>query len=148
MKQWEKLMGTLENIHIHNDNGEDSFTWVFEKYGEVSTKSMYRNLCSGEWLTKKWKRCGKTKLQWKLKSSLIQDKIQTGVDLGKKKCKGDTNCCLCGVPETTNHIFFNCCLSKTIWSCFEEALSWDNTPKYVQEVFDQLIAIHDKKILD
>lgn len=53
MKQWEKLMGTLENIHIHNDNGEDSFTWVFEKYGEVSTKSMYGNLCSGEWLTKK-----------------------------------------------------------------------------------------------
>lgn len=63
MKQWEKLMGTLENIHIHNDNGEDSFTWVFEKSGEFSTKSMYSNLCSGEWLTKKWKRCGKTKLQ-------------------------------------------------------------------------------------
>jgi hypothetical protein len=53
----------LENIHIHNDNGEDSFTWVFEKSGEFSTKSMYSNLCSGEWLTKKWKRCGKTKLQ-------------------------------------------------------------------------------------
>ena len=45
---------------------------------------------------------------------LIQYKLQTGVNLNKKKWKGDRNCCLCGVPETNEHILFNCNLAKTV----------------------------------
>jgi hypothetical protein len=45
---------------------------------------------------------------------LIQYKLQTGVNLNKKKWKGDRNCYLCGVPETNEHILFNCIMVKTV----------------------------------
>ena len=32
----------------------------------------------------------------------------------KKKWKGSVNCCLCGLRETVDHIFFQCHVAKSV----------------------------------
>ena len=35
---------------------------------------------------------------------------------------------LCGVPENTDHILFNCVFAKFVWVCVKESLMWNLVP--------------------
>ena len=40
--EWDRMMNMLDDYIVGEDNTEDSFTWVFEKSRQYSTRSMYR----------------------------------------------------------------------------------------------------------
>lgn len=58
----------------------------------------------------------------------MQNKLQTGVNLKKKKWKGSHKCVVCGEPETEDHIFFSCITARFTWACIREALGWERSP--------------------
>ena len=47
---------------------------------------------------------------WQLKNN----KLQVATSLKKRGWKGGVHCCLCGKVETTNHVFFECSISRFI----------------------------------
>lgn len=81
------------------------------------TKSMYRSMMFMGVINKRMEKLWYNKAPMKIKVfmwMLIQHKLQTGVNMKKKNWQGSRNCYLCGSPETTDHIFFNCILVETI----------------------------------
>jgi hypothetical protein len=118
---------------------------IYEKSGVYWTRSVYRNRMFRGVVNKRMIKLLKNKAPMKIRVymwMLIQYKLQTRVNLNKKKWKGDRNCCLCGVPKTNEHILFNSIVAKTIWMCFKEALGWDKCLTHIKEVFDRWIAFH------
>jgi hypothetical protein len=41
---------------------------------------------------------------------------------------GEPLCCVCGKPETVDHIFFECCFSQFLWCCIRDAFGWEDFP--------------------
>jgi hypothetical protein len=56
--------------------------------------------------------------------------------VGGRNWKGDKSCRICGVVETTDHIFFHCPLAKLLWIGKKEALGWDRTPGGFQDYLE------------
>lgn len=78
-------------------------------------------------VNKRMQKLWKSKLPQKLKVFnwlASQERLQTWVNLKRRKWKGDEKCCLCGVAEDMNHIFFQCRIAKMVWFCIKEALGW------------------------
>ena len=69
------------------------------------------------------------------------DKLQTGVELRKRKWKGNAVCNLCGKLETLDHILFSCITAKFLWTCFKESLGWDRIPIGWQDFLDTWIPL-------
>ena len=59
----------------------------------------------------------------------------------RRNWKGDGNCVVCKVPETSDHIFFLCPLAKFIWACANEALHWGMAPSSMQELLEGWIPL-------
>lgn len=57
----------------------------------------------------------------------IRGRLAAANQIRKRNGPGSEFCTLCGALEDTNHIIFNCVLTKLIWSCVTEWLqvSWD-----------------------
>jgi hypothetical protein len=48
---------------------------------------------------------------WYLKKGVILTKDNQA----RPNWKGDKNCCFCHLPETIQHLFFNCSYAKFLW---------------------------------
>lgn len=133
-------MDILEYFRLNGE--QDHFVWILDKSKSYSTRSMYRSLTfrgvgglnkkDGQ-TVKLWK----SKLPNKLKIfvwMVVQDRLQTGVNLKRRKWKCNKNCRRCGLPETMDHIFFSCHIAKVVWFCFKEAMGWDRVPTSSQDV--------------
>lgn len=142
MEEWERLMVMLDDHNI-NDLG-DSFCWVLDKSGKYSTRSMHKRLAFWGVINRRMLRLWKSKLPQKLKNFswlVYQDRLQTGVNLKHRKWRGDERCCVCGVKEDMDHIFFHCHIARVVWYCIKEVLGWDKSPKSVREVFEERIPL-------
>ena len=53
----------------------------------------------------------------------FQDRIQSAVQLKKRKWGGDAGCKLCGELETADHLLFSCPIAVFVWVFLKEALS-------------------------
>ena len=82
-------------------------------------------------MDRRCKKLWKNKLPLKLKVFVWQalhNRLPTGVDLKRKKWRGDANCPLCGVPETVDHVLFQCVLAGFVWGCLREVFGWASAP--------------------
>lgn len=144
-REWEKLVSMLYWHRLNN--GSDHFCWLLEKSGKYTVRSMYRRLVFRGVVNKRMAKLWKSKLPNKLKVFfwlVVQDKLQTGVNLKKREWKGDGKCCLCGVEESGNHIFFNCHIARVIWFCVKEALGWERCPSNLNDFFDNWLVLGSK----
>lgn len=137
MKEWERLMDSLEDFWLSEE--ADKFVWLLDKSGNYTTRSMYRRLtfrgADNKRMQKPWKSILPNKIEvfvW----LVTQDRLQTGVNLKKKERRGDKNCCLCGIDETSDHICFHCHVARAIRFSFKEALGWGRTLQNIQDVFN------------
>ena len=83
-----------------------------------------------------------SRLPLKLKIFLwlaIQGRLQTGVALKHKKWKGEADCHICGVPETVDHVLFQCVIAHFVWTCFKEILGWDSIPIGLDDLFENWV---------
>jgi hypothetical protein len=59
---------------------------------------------------------------------IFHDKLQTAATLKRRGWKGSPLCCVCGKPETVDHIFFECYFSQFLWCCIRDAFGWEGFP--------------------
>jgi len=94
----------------------DVFVWNLKASGIFTVKSMYAVLINnGERVSQDiWQ----TKLPMKIKIFMWYLKrgvILTKDNLAMRNWQGDNLCCLCHLPETIQHLFFDCYYAKFLW---------------------------------
>ena len=68
----------------------------------------------------------KTRLPHKAKVFLwlvLHNKILTKDNLSKRNWKWNLNCVFCGLPESINHLFFQCSVARFIWRIIQTTLN-------------------------
>jgi hypothetical protein len=93
-----------------------------------SVKSVYEHLTQSD-NGPDFKRVWKAKLPAKIKTFmwLVEQKATlTKENLIKRQWHGDPNCYFCGTPETVDHLFFCCPITKVVWGvlaiCFQQSI--------------------------
>ena len=77
----------------------------------------YRALSNRGVLNQRMKALWRSKLPMKIKVFMwltFQDRLPSGAVLKKRNWKGDGRCVVCKVPETRDHIFFQCPLARFV----------------------------------
>jgi hypothetical protein len=114
-QQWNELLVLVQDLRLQEV--PDRVSWRLEPSGRFSTRSLYRALCNGPKLPL-------TKLIWNPRIPL-KIKIFTWLscrgrlpsnNLIRARGASDGNCALCGLPESVDHILFQCILAKFMWS--------------------------------
>lgn len=133
-------MNMIKDVEITEE--ADAVTWALEKSGQYTVRSMYRMMAHRGVINYRMRTVWGCKLPMKLKIFLwqiMQDKLQTGTNLKKKKWKGNHKCTICDVPETSDHIFFTCILARFTWTCIKEAMGWDRVPIGLQDFLEKWV---------
>jgi hypothetical protein len=135
--EFSELSELINSVALNESR--DSVRWVLEKSGTFSTSSLYNELTftgfSNRWLMNVWK----TKVPLKIRIFLwqvINDKIQSAEQLKKRNWPGPTACKMCGVLESTSHIFFRCALANFCWCMCRDALGWPFPPSEAVDIFN------------
>ena len=123
----------VKTIRPSGTDVKDSIIWMHTKEGQYSAKSGYKlqrfntsqtlpsssnigNNLLLEVCKKVWKLNSPPKIKhfwWRV----AHNAIPTAENLRRRKMVADNTCQLCGErSETTNHLIFNCRISKQIWS--------------------------------
>lgn len=55
----------------------------------------------------------------------------------KRGWNGSPMCCVCGKPETINHIFFECVFAQFVWSCIRDAFGLGRFPISLQDLISE-----------
>lgn len=132
--RWLELKDTLSTFTLIDN--QDSVIWVLDKSRKFTTKSLSRFLTDRGVTSKVVGYIWKCKDPLKIKFFLWQifnNKLQVGQSLTKRRWHGSGNCCICGCPETVDHILFRCFLAKFIWSTIGEIWTLDSTPTSMME---------------
>lgn len=61
------------------------------------------------------------------------DRIQSAVQLKKKKWLGPTECSICDNIETSDHILFQCPIAVFLWSFLRNTFGWPKSPTSCEE---------------
>lgn len=107
-EQWLELVNTIKDIEI--TEGAHEVKWALEKSGQFTTKSVYRMIAHRGVSNYRMRKTWECKLPLKLKIFLwliMQDRLQTGITLRRRRWKGSHKCIICNSPETIDHIFFS-----------------------------------------
>jgi hypothetical protein len=129
-EEWTALQKILEGVQFDSTK-EDSVKWVLDKTNQYTTKSLYHLLTHGGVRDHLCIMIWKSKIPLKIKVFLWQmfhNKLQAAVGLKKRGWQGSPLCCVCGIPETVNHIFFECYFSQYLWCCIRDAFGWNDFP--------------------
>ena len=142
LREWDELLTLLHDCDL--GDSPDKATWVLEKSGVFTTRSIYRHLSLRGVTNKRMQLVWGSKLPMKLKVFLwmgFQNRLPTGSALKRRKWKGDDKCVLCRVTETTEHILFRCCMAHFVPVCFKEALGWDRIPTGMNDFLENRILL-------
>lgn len=110
------LKGELNGITLDEDNSY-VVTWALERKGSFSTKSLYKFLTDGRTSSRVAGYIRKCRILLKINFFLWQmfnNKLHCVVSLVKMGWRGGESCCLGNGGESTNHIFFCCCVARMI----------------------------------
>jgi hypothetical protein len=121
--EWEDLVEIVERVNLSQQT--DSVSWIFEKSGEFSTTTLYKELSFpgvvNVWVMNIWR----PSLSFKIKIFLCQicnDKVQFVDQLKKTNWVGPIECKLCGQMETTEHIYIQCVVTSFCWNVIRDVL--------------------------
>lgn len=136
-ERWGMLREELSALTL-SEGTPDQVTWVLEKKGFFSTKSLYKFLAYGGFPNRIAGHLWKCRIPLKIKFFLCQifnNKLQCGHSLKKRGWKGEENCCLGDSRiETVNHIFFECVIAKLIWSLLKDVFHWPEVPYSIKSL--------------
>ena len=123
-----KLRDMLSACALSNNN--DYPKWLGEKNSQFSVKSQYNFLCV--YLTEdRNKKLWKAKLPLKIKVFMWLVKLNailTRDNLSRKGWQGDKMCSFCSSPESTEHLFSSCVISRYCWSLVSVVVKADCRP--------------------
>jgi len=81
----------------------------------------------------------KAKIPYKIKIFvwlLEQNAILTKDNMIKRNWVGDPTCFFCSLPETRDHLFFECVVAKVVWGVIGRCLGANNTPRGLTQYKD------------
>jgi len=115
IQEYDRWLGLLENLNdiALTDNKADSAIWALDNKQQYSTKCLCRFITDGGVSSTAAGCIWRSKVPLKIKVFLWQmfnNKLPVGQSLIKRGWKGNGNCCVCGVGESVDHIFFHCVL--------------------------------------
>jgi hypothetical protein len=90
----------------------------------------------------------KTMLPQKIKAFLwlvLHNKILTKDNLRKRNWQGPLDCVFCGLPESINHLFFQCSVARYVWRIIQTTLDLNSSPQTVENLFGPWIDSFDRK---
>jgi len=118
---WNNLATRLAALNLSQE--DDEFKWDLDPSGVFSVKTRYRALINRNvpYDNKKlWKLKTPLKIKiflWYLRRGVILTKD----NLARRNWQGSQKCCFCHENETIQHLFFDCRLSKMVWSMVHAA---------------------------
>lgn len=127
---WFELLGIMENVVFAVE--DDQIVWSFSSTSNFSVQSLYGVINHRGVIPV----CVHT--VWKLKIPpmvqiflwlLSKNKLLTRDNLLKRRDIDDHTCLFYSEPESINHLFFDCCVAKRLWTMLGEVLylrgSWN-----------------------
>jgi hypothetical protein len=117
-------------------DGDDKTLWLLGNKG-FSVKSLYKeSKCSQVTVPSNF--LWKTRLPHKIKDFLwlvLHKKILNKDNLAKRNWKGNLDCVFCGLPESIDHLFFQCSVVRFIWRIVQSSLGLNSTPSNADDLF-------------
>jgi hypothetical protein len=135
LEDWDCLLDILESVHLCE--GRDEMIWLLESKRRYSTKSLYRMMTFGGVKDSTMMEVWKCKVPLKIQIFLwmaFHDRIQSAVQLRKRKWAGAKECKMCGAVENTNHILFTCPVAAFLWVFLNETLILGAIPSSTAEL--------------
>lgn len=122
--------------------GRDESFWVLEKKAKYTTKSLYAAMTFGGVKDSLMMKAWNCRIPLKIKLFLwmaFHDKIQSAVQLRKRKWAGPEECKLCGERETTDHILFMCPVANFMWILIRDICGLVSAPTTCAELAEILV---------
>jgi hypothetical protein len=119
----------VEDIDL--EDSLDRVSWRLEPSGRFSTRSLYLELCKGPKISLTnyfWSYPVPLKIKiftWQL----AQGHLPSNDRIHDRGGPSDGKCSLCGGPESTDHIFFECILAQFLWSGVRDMFSVNWHPR-------------------
>ena len=139
MEEWLELQSRLSGFSM--TDGRDELVWDLERSGRFTIRSLYYLMTFGGVRDQRMLDVWAAKLPLKIKIFLwmvFHDRTQSAEQLKKRNWKGELNCMLCGVVETTDHILFQCPIANFLWSFLLDAFSWHSAPVSIQDIVGKM----------
>jgi hypothetical protein len=108
-EEWAQLQELLSEVNL--EEGRDRVGWAFVQSKKFTTSSLHKLITSGGIRDQQIMNIWKCNIPLKVKIFIwmaAHDRIQSGVQLKKKKWSGPKKCAACDELETTDHILFQC----------------------------------------
>lgn len=133
--RWTLLYDELQRIALDPES-KDTVLWVLDKPRCFTIKSLYRFLTNRGMPSRVAGIIWKCKIPLKIKVFLWQvfnNKLPVGQSLIRRGWRGNGRCCVCGIEETVDHIFFKCVLAKMVWALVKIVFDLDMVPGSLKE---------------
>jgi hypothetical protein len=132
MQSWGELVSVVEQVNLKD--GPDSLVWVWDRSGVYSSHLFYAIInyrgIKPVYIPAIWKVGVPPKFQLFL-WLLSHNKLATMDNLKKRGLDKPEQCCFCSKKESTVHLFFECVVSKAIWSYVCEFLGLSIGEDYI-----------------
>jgi hypothetical protein len=117
MDQWYELLNICSSVSYTLE--KDAIIWHFHSSGRYSVQSLYAVVSDRDirqiFTPVGWKITVPSRLHiflW----PLANNKVLTCDNLAKRRHVNDMSCLFCSEMESVNHLFFDCCIAKFMWS--------------------------------
>jgi hypothetical protein len=125
MNQWHDLMQIASSIQLNDE--DDTLIWQYTSSGRYSVQSLYA-IINNRGVQQIF-----TPVVWKLSVPsrlhiflwlLANNKVLTRDNLSKRINVDDKTCLFCAEYESVTHLFYECCVAKSMWGVVAELTSW------------------------
>ena len=117
-------------------------TWKLENSGKYSARSLYRFIVNPGCVDLRMVDVWNTRVPLKIQIFLWMvwhDRVQTTVQLKKRKWGGQIHCKLCGEMEDLDHLFFKCPVALFVWCWVRDSLGWSCIPASLGDFQDDFL---------
>jgi hypothetical protein len=131
---WQDLKNLCSVAKL--SDGRDRCTWLLEKSGNFSMKSMYIALKTKNSVCE-FKYCWKVRIPLRVKVFIwlvFKKSILTRDNLLKRGWEVNDKCCFCCEKETLDHMLFKCPVTRYTWSIVACVLDDKDIPNSVDDV--------------
>jgi hypothetical protein len=126
--QWYEMAAKLNRVSLCAKPDTVSWKWTVNR--DFLVKSVYEHLTKDD-SGSSYKRIWKAKIPAKIKTFMWlieQGAILTKDNMLRRNWHEDPSCYFCKLPESMDHLFFECPVAKVIWGTVAICLAQDNRP--------------------
>lgn len=140
IEDWWRLRALLEGVVL--SSGRDRVYWALESSNKYYAKSLYKNLTTGGVRDMRMLAIWSCDIPLKVKIFMwmvAHDRIQSAIQLKKKKWAGPAECSASDKTETTDHILFQCHIAVFLWYFVRNVFGWQKSPTSCEDFLVEFV---------